>query len=539
MTSPTPLTMQDLIANTSLGLTVIVPGDLGASLRGAHTMEIESPARWLESGWLMLTTGFRFRGVADSAGPEDLIRELHASKVAGLAFGVGVHFHDLPPGLVSTARELQFTLLTVAYDVPFLQIESFVNTSVNSVEIYQTKRALWIQTDLLDALSAEQPLTSLITRLGQLTRGVAVVYDETGATVAVTGAGPVRLIWAEIRAREPRRQHFTVGRWNLATRPIVMGGMGYWIAIGSQRKSVLDELSEPILDSTQRLLGAIHGTRALHATQARAEAQELLAALHLVISPADEPGIWNRLGGFRFRAQSFLRAFVSTGPPLPLHASGGVGRKSVDSLAAEAQSKGLPIIFEQRESHRPPGLVGLAVDSGVLHEWIAGLSEYHLVGLSEPFNDLTQARRSFRDAERASWVAQRRTTRKNDNSPDSTISRPPPQKPTHRVVRFEDVDLVTWLLSSRGTESTTNKVHQHMGGLMNRPELVETVVAYLASDLDIQATAARLFMHPNSVRYRLRRIEELLNGPLGSPAVIANLFLAFSDQLEAPDSPGS
>lgn len=535
MAAPAPLTVRDIVANASLGLTVVVPGDLDAVLRGAHTIEIERPSRWLEPGWLMLTTGLRFRGAADSAEPAELIRELQAAKVAGLAFGIGVHFQDLPPGLVTCARELQFTLLTVAYDVPFLQVESFINRADKSVEIHETRRALWIQTELLDALSAENPLGSLITRIGQLTRGFAVVYDETGATVAVTGAGPVRLIWDAIRARDPRRQQFSLGRWSIATRPIVMGGMGYWIAIGSQRKSVLDELSEPILDSTQRLLSAIQGNRALQASQARAETAELLATLHQVVSPTDVPGIWNRLGSFRFRPQSVLRAFVTLGAALPLHAAGSDARKSLDSLAADAQRSGLPIIFQQRESHRAPGLAGLAAESGVLHEWLAVVSEHHLVGLSEPFNDVTQARRSFRDAERASWVAQRRTSGEAGRAPISGHQRAPAH--SQRVVRFEDVDLVTWLLSSRGADSTAKKIQQHMGGLLERPELVETVVAYLAADLDIQATAARLFMHPNSVRYRLRRIEELLHGPLGSPAVIANLFLAFSDRLEAPDSP--
>jgi sugar diacid utilization regulator len=39
--------------------------------------------------------------------------------------------------------------------------------------------------------------------------------------------------------------------------------------------------------------------------------------------------------------------------------------------------------------------------------------------------------------------------------------------------------------------------------------LMETLRAYLDSDLDVTATAKALFVHPNTVRYRLRRIGEL------------------------------
>ena len=38
--------------------------------------------------------------------------------------------------------------------------------------------------------------------------------------------------------------------------------------------------------------------------------------------------------------------------------------------------------------------------------------------------------------------------------------------------------------------------------------LMETLRAYLDSDLDVARTAEALFVHPNTVRYRLRRISE-------------------------------
>jgi DNA-binding PucR family transcriptional regulator len=39
--------------------------------------------------------------------------------------------------------------------------------------------------------------------------------------------------------------------------------------------------------------------------------------------------------------------------------------------------------------------------------------------------------------------------------------------------------------------------------------LLETLRAYLDSDLDVARTADALYVHPNTVRYRLRRISEL------------------------------
>jgi len=49
------------------------------------------------------------------------------------------------------------------------------------------------------------------------------------------------------------------------------------------------------------------------------------------------------------------------------------------------------------------------------------------------------------------------------------------------------------------------------------PMLAETLAAYLDGFGDIAAIAQRLHVHPNTVRYRIRRIEKLLSTSLGDP----------------------
>jgi DNA-binding PucR family transcriptional regulator len=49
------------------------------------------------------------------------------------------------------------------------------------------------------------------------------------------------------------------------------------------------------------------------------------------------------------------------------------------------------------------------------------------------------------------------------------------------------------------------------------PMLAETLGAYLDGFGDIAAVAQRLHVHPNTVRYRVRRIEKLLSTSLADP----------------------
>ncbi len=65
------------------------------------------------------------------------------------------------------------------------------------------------------------------------------------------------------------------------------------------------------------------------------------------------------------------------------------------------------------------------------------------------------------------------------------------------------------------------------------PALAETLRAYLDSFGDVAAAAGALRVHPNTVRYRVRRIEKLLSTSLGDPEV----RLLFSLTLRATEAP--
>ncbi len=60
------LTLERLAYEPGLGLSVLVSGDLTRAVRGAHTIEIEQPSKWLEPDWVVLTTGLRFVGMPEN-----------------------------------------------------------------------------------------------------------------------------------------------------------------------------------------------------------------------------------------------------------------------------------------------------------------------------------------------------------------------------------------------------------------------------------------------------------------------------------------
>jgi DNA-binding PucR family transcriptional regulator len=64
--------------------------------------------------------------------------------------------------------------------------------------------------------------------------------------------------------------------------------------------------------------------------------------------------------------------------------------------------------------------------------------------------------------------------------------------------------------------------------------LLDTLEAYYAADLSVPRAARALRIHPNSLRYRLGRIEQIVRLPLSSPRTVAILYLALLDRRLPP-----
>jgi hypothetical protein len=139
------------------------------------------------------------------------------------------------------------------------------------------------------------------------------------------------------------------------------------------------------------------------------------------------------------------------------------------------------------------------------------------VGVSPPFNDLTDTAQALRYARVALNTRSSRTG---------------------GVTVFEDSLLAVAAVSA---PEVTNKVAAIILGqfddlsIEEKGVLFETFRVWLAQKGSTANTAAQLYLHPNTVRHRLRRIEEHSGRSLAAPDQLAELCLAFEIRQNMPE----
>lgn len=102
---------------------------------------------------------------------------------------------------------------------------------------------------------------------------------------------------------------------------------------------------------------------------------------------------------------------------------------------------------------------------------------------------------------------------------------------------YQMTDLAVEYQLTRGGPAT-RRIATILEPLDDHPELFATMRAYLRNDMNRQLTARQLYVHPNTVDYRLRRIAQLTTIDLATSAGISQASIALL-ALELDRSPGA
>ncbi|RGE21991.1 CdaR family transcriptional regulator [Leucobacter sp. wl10] len=381
-----------------------------------------------------------------------------------------------------------------------------VNTQA---EVERLRTTLEITNTLLAAVSSPDPVHALVSRIGTVCRGAAVIYDFEGSVIASTGEAPTQLIWNEIAATNRGELDIRIGRWRVVTRRVALRDGIHVIAAASRGGERLERIGELLLDTSERLLGALHGIQYGATLRDRRDNEQLIATLHDGILPSREHRFWTRIAQFGFPAYAPVRALEL----VPL-GEASAGEAHVAHLVGRARSDDVPllIMLHRADADSPAVIAALVPDSAASGRWIDAMSERYLVGASGTFTALAQTPDGAREAETALGIG-RQWARATEH----------PER--LGPIRIDRIDLSTWLLSHVDPRQLQERIARTLDPI-GSPLLRETLIAFLAAEQNVARTAEALFVHPNTIRYRLSRIEEAIGMPVASAMAMSNFVLA-------------
>ncbi|WDF41652.1 PucR family transcriptional regulator [Streptomyces sp. T12] len=551
-----PPTLASLVHHSALKLTVRAGEDrLDVPVRWAHVSELADPVPYMEGGELLLITALKL----DAENPEAMrryVRRLVGAGVVGLGFAVGVNYEEIPTALVEAAKEEGLPLLEVPRRTPFLAISKAVSAAIAADQYRAVTAGFAAQRELTKQALTDGP-EGLLAALASQVDGWAALYDASGAVVATApewaGRRAARLTADVERLRErPAPASSVVGgpehedRVELHTlgtgrRPRAALAVGTAAALGTAERYAVYSAIALLTLTTER-------SRSLHAAEQRVGA----AVLRMLL--AGEPDharavagdLYGELLDAPFRVIVAEAAPVSAARVVDSGARVALTKASAAVLAAASDTNGDPLgalteIVESAAARAgeavlvvPEGegeaarLVVLAADGGAavaacakyaaaleaaragdVPEQPGGAGEDELVvGLSAPAGPIAAAA-AYKQAEQALSVARRR----------GRVCVEHEQLAAGSVLPLLADDAVKAF-----ADGLLRALHEH--DATGRGDLVASLRAWLSRHGQWDAAAADLGVHRHTLRYRMRRVEEILGRSLDDADVRMELWLA-------------
>lgn len=537
------LTVRELLGELDVNL-VAGEGHLDVPVRWVHISELDDPTPFLSGGELLITTGM---ALEDEAAQRAYVDRLADHGLAGMGLGTGFAHDVVPPALVERARERGFPVFEVPYEVPFIQITEKAFTRLVNEQYALLQRSIAAQERLQRIVLHERGLDAIVGALSSLVGGAALVFDARGEVEVrrtfrrELDDETVGALSAELhdRARRGDGRAFVPAHPDLAPRALVLpvGGPDasgaaaqngsaalpqVWLAavkdtgalaeidrlILHQAVTVvaLELLRRRVADSTERRLAGdvlsavIAGELEGPELQRRLEPFGLGGRVSaLVVEPGRQVATAEAAVADALRAES-VSALVAT-PTGTQGAGHPVGALLPGFLDDELFELAERVVARAGEAlgARPAAGAGRAVPAGRARE------AYH------------EARCALEARSLGGGPANGGATREHDAHASVATYRD--LGSFQLLLSLQDSDALRLFCDSLLGPITAGD--GHYGG-----ELMRSLEAFIECNGQWEAAARRLYCHRHTLRYRIRKIEELTGRDLGSARDRIEFWLA-------------
>ncbi|MFQ5923428.1 MAG: PucR family transcriptional regulator [Anaerolineales bacterium] len=529
--------MREALELPALEAAELVAGEGGIDniVRWVHIVDLPHPKfEWVQGGELLLTSGY---GLADD--DTNPIPMLASKGLAGVMLSLGERFERTPAALRTAADRHDLPMIETPPTLAFVEVTKAILGEILDQQSAVRQKGDEIQRSLMGKVLEGDSLQQVAEALAEILERSITVESEAFDVLAAAQAGPVD---------EARVTSVSEGRTNpeLAKELIERG---IYSRLLEERRSIrvpplpelgmtMERIVAPVLVA-QKIVGyvwIISGDRALtdldelaidHAATVtavilskeqeirRAELKrrgDLLEQLINLAGPP-EPDLVEKVHRMGFRSDQPFQVSIIEGTPAASERSQALIRNVERWLEevngpAMVSNRGEQVVIVLQS--QIPGM-GAPLAERLVAE-LSHPSLTLLIGVGGPIDDLIELRTSFHQASEALHLA--RT-----------------QDKTEGVVAFEELGMSHWLhqlppdvLLGNAYFQGVQKLAEHDN--LHDSQLLGTLEIYLQSGGTTTVAARELNLHRNTLAYRLKRIEELIDLDLRQPRNRFELYTA-------------
>jgi purine catabolism regulator len=524
------LTIKDALNMLTTVNIHVIAGEthLDRNISSVNIIEVPTVSDWMKGGELVFTSGYAFQGNMNSAC--EIISDLYDSNVAALVIKPSKYLPEIPRQIIDCAETLGFPLLQIPEDMPYSIImqpisEKIINTQLDSLRNIESAHSR-----LMMALLEGKSIASICEILSDLISQDVYLYDKQFQIISssqnnrenseeITNMISKSLLNNEEAMFECNAHHWASFFSELINEEII------YIPLDINRVRtaflIVRINNKPLLDYDYIAMENA-GTVITHVIQ---QQQALLEKEWQLRGECLDDLIWRNysdintaLGRAQFFGVDLTKDFcifvIDRSKSELMQSQSSVNdiaqdfdeiERLRDSIRRSMSYANYPILIQNKVNtivilvELPNNLeyrITKTKICSLLTETVKRyVNENFIIGVSKVHNSISEVKTAYKEsitAIKCGYAIKNKTNH----------------------VFFDDMGVFSFLYELQDSESAQTFFDQKFGALMKYDnekdgDLLNTLKTYFNSNCNIQKTAEALFLHKNSVIYRLHKIEQL------------------------------
>ncbi|HWK28395.1 MAG TPA: PucR family transcriptional regulator ligand-binding domain-containing protein [Solirubrobacter sp.] len=487
------ITVGQLVSDPLLK-TRIVAGAAGAGrlVSWAHACELDAPWEWLGQGDLVMTTGFAVPAAGDAQAV--FVERLSAEGLAGIAIGENMNAPPLTAAMLEAADRCAFPLLMTAYEVPWVALSRAVVRANQREEREQLSRMVRMYDRVRRAAIEGHDAVRLIDDLAAELGSELHVVGFDGTTTFRGAAAPPEPLLAELRRqlaardmRPPAVLRLRGGAQTTLAVPVPAGRSALLLVTprGAEPPlALLQHVATMVALEVEKLMADREHRRRI--------GSELLASI--LEGRVEDAVAASQLEMHGLRPDTLVLVALERSSPMV--------RSDLHSRLAD---RGIAHVLLRRGE---TVLIALDAGGGAVADLVEVAGHDAYVGVStQPIAGPARIPDAVREARLAVRAA---------------------RSGERRVVRYGENDEPFMPRTVAEANSVVNRV---LGPLIeydreHGADLVHSLEQFLEANRSWRRAAETLFVHKQTLVYRMKRVEELTGRRLDDTGDVAELWLA-------------